>query len=75
LAFPDFEQRLLELLRRRPFQPFQIELENGEHLVVGEPRALMYRGGASAMYFGIDDIRFFGFEAVRRIIELVPASA
>lgn len=68
-----FEDGLLRPLRRRPFQPFAIEFDDGERFTVPEPKALNYGGGQTALYFGSDDTRMFHCEAVRCIVE--PATA
>lgn len=71
----EFENALLGRLRQQPFQPFFIELSDGERLVVGHPRTLSYLCGPSAIYFDPDGHgMMFHSEAVRRIVELVPAS-
>jgi hypothetical protein len=71
-----FETTLRELLQARPFQPFQIEFDDGDVAVVGHPRAVSYLGGASELYFGPDHNDFlFHNIGVRRIVKLVPAPA
>jgi hypothetical protein len=69
-----FEQAMQAQLQRKPFQPFVIEFDEGEPFMVGHPKALMYRGGYSGVFFGPDgSISLFHSEAVRGITELVPA--
>ena len=69
-----FEQKLLGLLRAQPFQPFQIEFDDGSVAVVGHPKTISYLGGMSGLYFGPDKDDFlFPSIGVRRIVRLVPA--
>jgi len=69
-----FRQALLEALARKPFHPFVIHLIEGERLVVGQPEALNYGGGQSALFFGTGQaIRMFGAEGVRQFSDLIPA--
>ena len=71
-----FEQSLKPLLQREPFQPFFIELEDGERWVVGQKEAVMYQKGGTAVYFRLDgSFDFVDCQNVRRFIELVAASA
>jgi hypothetical protein len=66
-----FEQAMQALLRRKPFQPFVIELENGEQWVVGQPEALFYHDGATAVYFRPDgSFDFVDCENVKQLLEL-----
>jgi hypothetical protein len=70
-----FELKVRDLLRKQPFQPFQIEFEDGDRFVVGDPKALWYHMGDSAVFFRHDgSFDFIYSEAVRDFIELVPAS-
>ena len=72
----EFQRSLRTFLDRRPFKPFLIELDDGETFVVGQPTAVNYREGETALYFHTDgNMDFVNSEAVRRIVELVPASA
>ncbi|MCI0464659.1 MAG: hypothetical protein L0Z62_47650 [Gemmataceae bacterium] len=69
----DFEQTLQRLLSQRPFQPFLIESDHGDRFVVGEPEALWYHGGGSAVYLRPDgSFDFVYCEAVKAILELKP---
>jgi hypothetical protein len=71
-----FEKAMLGLLLRKPFQPFIIAFDDGDQFVVGQPEALMYRGGDSAMFFGPrGDMNLFHSEAVHQLIELAPVKS
>ncbi len=60
-------------MRRAPFEPFLIELDHGDRFVVGEPEALWYHGGGSAVYFRLDgSFDLVYCEAVKAILELKP---
>ena len=71
-----FEQGLQTLLKRQPFQPFIIEFDDGERWVVGEPAALWYQEGRTAVYSRPDgSLHFVDCEAVRQFVELTPAGS
>jgi hypothetical protein len=73
MASASFQQTLVPLLNRRPFQPFCIELEDGERFLVRRPGALWYRDGGTAVYLRSDgSLDFVNAEAVARIRELAP---
>ena len=61
-----FQNRLRSFLQREPFQPFIVELEEGEAIVVDDPDALAMGGGAAG-YIGPKDVYFFNHEQVRSI--------
>jgi len=68
-----FQSALRALMRRVPFQPFLIEFDHGDRFVVGEPEALWYHGGGSAVYCRPDgSFDFVYCEAVKAILELKP---
>jgi hypothetical protein len=68
-----FEQALQKQLQRKPFQPFVIEVEDGDRWVVGEREALMYQEGGTGIYFRLDgSFDFVDCDNVRQILELTP---
>jgi hypothetical protein len=64
-----FEQALNERLQRRPFQPFVIEIINGELFTISKPEALWYPlGGPSAVFFHADgNFDFVNWNGVQQI--------
>jgi hypothetical protein len=71
-----FEQTMIAFLHSDPFQPFMIELDDGESWVVGRPQAVMYQGGKTAVYFpGDGEIHFVDSEGVRGLVKLVRAAS
>jgi hypothetical protein len=67
----NFEQAMRNLLNRQPFRPFVIEFDDGERWVVGQPEALMYSDGGTAVFFRQDgSFDFVDSEAVRGLLEL-----
>src|SRR5262249_14146026 len=42
-----FEQTLRELMRRRPFQPFIVELVSGDRFEVDAPESVAWNGGTA----------------------------
>ena len=74
MTVAEFEKALRDLLGRKPFQPFRIDLEDGRQFVVGQREALWYQQGGSAIFVGPDaDLDFVDCVAVRAFIPLVPA--
>jgi hypothetical protein len=69
----DFDQRLRALRDRKPFQPFQIEMEDGRIFVVGNREDLMYPQCGRSVYFHNGELEFVDCEYVGRIVELVPS--
>jgi hypothetical protein len=67
----NFEDGLTLRLRRSPFQPFVIELNEGDQWVVGQKEALFYYAGDSAMYFRPDgSFDFVDSENVKQFLDL-----
>jgi hypothetical protein len=70
-----FDQQIRELRQRQPFQPFLIELENGECLVVNDPQAIMYPQAGRSVFSQQGGFSLVDCESVRRIVELTATSA
>jgi hypothetical protein len=65
----EFEESARAFLRREPFQPFVIELQEGRVLLIDQP-ALAYGGGTGATFLSADfDLVEFLYEDVRAIRE------
>ncbi len=59
------EQKLTEMVHRKPFIPFVVELNDGESLIVPHPPAF---DAAGAVFFGTDGgLVDFWFKNVREI--------
>src|SRR5262245_31724275 len=72
----EFETALLGRLQRLPFQPFLIEFDNAERLVIGQPESLSYIGGPSAIFFDArGDGMMFHDQAVRKVVDLVSVES
>ena len=54
MTVDEFEQKLQTLLKRTPFRPFSIELDDGERWQVDAKENVMYLGGPTGVYFGPD---------------------
>jgi hypothetical protein len=62
-----FEPTMRTHMRRKPFQNFVVELEDGRQLLVDVPHAAGFDGG-SASYIDADgEIHFFSYDEVRDI--------
>jgi hypothetical protein len=60
------EKQVIELIYREPFEPFIVEMTNGESLEVPHPRLAINGGGA--VFFGPDGgLVDFEFKSVRSI--------
>jgi len=64
----EFRERMFSLLRRRPFEPFEIELVDGTRLLVTNPE-MVAADGASALYGKPDgsDLRMLNYSNTRRL--------
>jgi hypothetical protein len=71
-----FEQAMQAFLQRKPFRPFVIEFDDGRQWVVGQPEALFYHTGDTAVYFRPDEsFDFVDSEAVKQLLELTTVPA
>ena len=75
MSRPEFEKQLRAFLDQKPFQPFIIEEDDGEQILVTHRKALGSVGRDSALYFGPDDkdLRFIDCDSVKRIVAASPA--
>lgn len=62
-----FTDTLRGLLRRRPFQPFEVELSRGSRILVDRPEAVALNGGSAGFIAGDGSIHFFSNETTERI--------
>ncbi len=70
----EFERAMQTFLRRQPFKPFVIEFDNGQQWVAGQPEAVSYYTGDSALYFRPDgSMDFVDCENIRQLLELTTA--
>ena len=68
-----FEQTLLQFIRRRPFEPFVVELLDGRVIEIPAPKVIV--GGGGATFVGDDfDLVDFVCEEVRAIRPAVPGA-
>jgi hypothetical protein len=67
MTLGQFEESLRALLRRQPFEPFEVELLDGERFTVDRNDAVSI-GGGSAGFIGEDGmVRFFDWRNTRRL--------
>ena len=66
----DFANAVNALWHRRPFRPFVIELDDGERLVVGEPKALAHYAGTATFVRPDGQFVFVDPEDVKQLLEL-----
>jgi hypothetical protein len=62
-----FEQTLRALLRRKPFEPFEVELLDGERFLVDRSDAVSMGGGAAGFIAEDGEIYFFDWQKTRQL--------
>ena len=67
MTVDDFQRTLRALMRREPFEPFAVELLDGERFVVDKPDAVGFNGGAAAFLAADGAIHFFNNEEIRSL--------
>jgi hypothetical protein len=70
-----FDDTLRKLMRRRPFFPFAVELDNGERIEVDAPNSVAFDGGGAAFLNEHGEATFFACEQVRQFIPHTPETA
>jgi hypothetical protein len=65
MTVDDFQRTLRAFMRREPFEPFAVELLDGERFVVDKPDAVGFNAGAAAFLTADGTIHFFNNEEVR----------
>jgi hypothetical protein len=61
-----FTQQLREFIRRQPFEPFVVELQDGRSLLINRP-AVVFHGGAAGFISDTDGLVDFSCDEVRRM--------
>jgi hypothetical protein len=67
MTIEEFEDTLRALIRREPFEPFAVELLDGERFVVDRADAVAFNGGAAGFIGPDGTIHFFNNEEVRML--------
>jgi hypothetical protein len=67
MTIEEFEGTLRALIRREPFEPFEVELLDGERFVVDRPDAVGFNGGAAGFIGPDGTIHFFNNEEVHSL--------
>jgi hypothetical protein len=67
MSTKEFDKSLLALIRKQPFQPFEIELVDGERLAVDRADAVACNGGSGAFIAADGSIHFFDSRTVKRL--------
>lgn len=68
MAHEAVEQILREYMRRRPFQPFVIELASGERIEVDAPQSVAWGGDAAGYLQPDGEAIFFRLQDIRQIL-------
>lgn len=64
----NFDRMLRAMATKRPFDPFEVEFDNGTRLQVDHPEALVFRGGL-AVFVSADGVpSLFDHRSVSRLI-------
>lgn len=66
-----FSSAILGLWRRQPFQPYTVELRNGERLVVPHPEALAIYDNLAELHEPDDTTRYFDASSVLQVYSIV----
>ena len=69
--------RMIELMNRVPFQPIEIHLNNGTHILVEHPYQIATQPNAAActIYFGVDQMRIVAYRNIAEVITSEPQTA
>jgi hypothetical protein len=70
----EFHRRILSLLRKEPFEPFEVELTTGERFWVARHDSVATDGGAAVCGDG-EDIHFFNDKNTLRLGRDIQAAA
>jgi hypothetical protein len=70
-----FDDTLRTLMRRRPFFPFAVELDNGERIEVDASNSVAFDGGGAAFLNEHGEPSFFNCEQVKQFITHMPETA
>ena len=65
----NFEKALLAFVRRRPFKPFSVALENGDRFTVDHPEALALRGSVAVFIDPQGNYTLFDNTSVTQLTE------
>lgn len=69
----EFHERILSLLRRDPFEPFDIELTDGRRLHVIDPEMVATSGGKGVYGGHTGEIVIFDYSITRRLGAEAPS--
>ncbi len=70
----EFEKQMRGFLDQKPFQPFLIEEDDGEQILVTNRQTIGSLTRDSALFFGPDEnMRFIDCDNVKRIVAASPA--
>lgn len=72
MTVDEFREALFRLLRREPFQPFEIELDSGEILRVEQPEWVATNGTAGSYWTGSGPLVSFDARNTRRLGSELP---
>ncbi len=71
----NFDQILGNLLERRPFRMFSIELHGGERFQIDHPRATVFREGVAVFLAPGGTFVWFDHDSVNQIIDASSETA
>jgi hypothetical protein len=74
MSCEDFENRLRELIRKRPFEPFVVERLDGSQVQITHP-GVAFGGGAATYFTPSYDLVEFACEDVRDFHPVVQETA
>jgi hypothetical protein len=68
----EFHERILSLLRLRPFVPFEVELTSGRKLLIDRHDAVSANAGKAGFTDAAGELHFFDYTTTRRLGTDVP---
>lgn len=68
-----FQQAVDAFRQRQPFRPFVIEMDDGQRLVVADPKEFHCFAGGATWEWPNGELMFVDSEDVKQVVELTPA--
>jgi hypothetical protein len=65
MSVTEFDKSLLALIRKQPFQPFEVDLIDGQRLTIDRADAIGCNGGSAAFISADGSIHFFNNQKVK----------
>ena len=70
-----FDETLRTLIRHQPFQPFVVDLLDGNRIAIDAPDSVAFNDGAAGYISPTNEVFFFNFRTVREFVTATRESA